>query len=97
MLEGAAQMESGNFRKLLVTQIFLFLLSQLGKGGTGYGHRDVLPVDTKIAINGIAMPGGDGREQMHKPYLDGRGESSRTDFKGRDDIAHNVTFPGDPG
>jgi hypothetical protein len=32
---------------------------------------------------------------MHKPYLDGFGEGSRTDFKWRNNIAHNVIYPGD--
>jgi hypothetical protein len=72
----------------------MFLLPQFGKGGTGNGNRSMLPIDKKDAIYGIAVPGGDGSKQVHKSNLDGRGESSRADFKRRNNIAHNVRYPG---
>ena len=71
VLEGTAQLEGGNFGKLLVAQIMLFFLPESGKGGTGNGNRHVLPLDKKDAIDSIAVPGGDGSEQMHKSHLDG--------------------------
>jgi hypothetical protein len=93
MLEGAAQKKSSDISKLLVSQILLFLLSQFRKGRTGNGHRNVLPFYKKNAVNGIAVPGGNGREQMYKPDFHGRGEGVRADLKRRNDIAHIVIYP----
>jgi len=89
-------MEGGKFGKLLVTQVLLFFLPQCGKGGTGNGDRNMLPVNKKDAINGIAMPGGDGSEKVHKPNLDGFCECTRADFKRANNIAHIVICPGRP-
>src|ERR1019366_4858337 len=95
LLKGAAQVEGGNIGKLLIAQILLFLLAQLGEGGTGNRDSDALAVHPKDAVDGIAMPGGDGGEQMNKPNLHRFGERQRTYLKGRNNVTHNVICPDD--
>ena len=71
VFQGVPQMERGDFGKLLVAQILPFVVPQRGEGGTGNGDPNMPPIDTKDGINGIAVTGGDGREQMNKSDLNG--------------------------
>jgi hypothetical protein len=81
-------MKGGNFGKLLIAQVLVFLLPQFGESRTGNGNRGVLAIDKKDAIDGVTMPGGDGREKVDKSDLRRVGERLRTNFKRRNDIAH---------
>lgn len=95
LFKRASKMKGGNISQLLVTQVLFLFFAQKGQRRAGNRDGDVLAIDAEIAINGVAVPGGDGGKQMNKPDLHRRGECLRTNLKGRNNIAHSVIYPTD--